>query len=205
MLFDVVEISNNGSRACIWTYRIFIGQRPRVIDASRCSRITLDQSLRNTSGNVGVQDKAYKREKPFYCSLINRAEARASRSAESIYHRPIIDRRLIPLRPRVFVAHRGSDNGLYQTPPVPRGTMEGSFVSEDLSLTLPTGYGGGRESDQLSVSSSSSVGGPSPRDRRCLPNDSSAAGIYLPMAPLSSSLHSPASNSKVSVRESRLI
>ncbi|XP_011335014.1 ankyrin repeat and SAM domain-containing protein 1A isoform X3 [Ooceraea biroi] len=93
---------------------------------------------------------------------------------------------------------RGSDSGLYQTPPVPRGTMEGSFVSEDLSLTLPTGYGGGRESDQLSVSSSSSVGGPSPRDRRCLLNDSSAAGIYLPMAPLSSSLHSPASNSKVS-------
>lgn len=106
---------------------------------------------------------------------------------------------------------RGSDSGLYQTPPVPRYT-EGSYVSEDLSLTLPTGLGGNgggcggggggggsRESDQLSVSSSSSVGGPSPRDRRCLPNDSNPPGIYLPMAPLSSSLHSPASNSKVSV------
>ncbi|XP_033217418.1 caskin-2-like isoform X2 [Belonocnema kinseyi] len=93
---------------------------------------------------------------------------------------------------------RGSDSGLYQTPPILRGTMEGSFASEDLSLTLPPGYGGGRESDQLSVSSSSSVGGPSPRDRRCLPSDSNASGIYLPMAPLSSSSHSPASNSKVS-------
>ncbi|XP_015518771.2 ankyrin repeat and sterile alpha motif domain-containing protein 1B isoform X2 [Neodiprion lecontei] len=92
---------------------------------------------------------------------------------------------------------RGSDNGLYQTLPASRGLMDSSFMSEDLSLTLP-GYGCGRESDQLSVSSSSSVGGPSPRDRRCLPADSNAAGIYLPMAPLSSSLHSPASNSKVS-------
>nr|XP_050854374.1 uncharacterized protein LOC127065687 isoform X3 [Vespula vulgaris] len=101
-----------------------------------------------------------------------------------------------PLQPRDTTG--GSDSGLYQTPPVPRGTMEGSFVSEDLSLTLPTGYGGNRESDQLSVSSSSSVGGPSPRERRCLANDSGAPGIYLPMAPLSSSLHSPASNSKVS-------
>ncbi|XP_033217419.1 caskin-2-like isoform X3 [Belonocnema kinseyi] len=95
-------------------------------------------------------------------------------------------------------ASLGSDSGLYQTPPILRGTMEGSFASEDLSLTLPPGYGGGRESDQLSVSSSSSVGGPSPRDRRCLPSDSNASGIYLPMAPLSSSSHSPASNSKVS-------
>lgn len=92
---------------------------------------------------------------------------------------------------------RGSDSGLYQTPPAPRCT-EGSYVSEDLSLTLPPGFTG-RESDQLSVSSSSSIGGPSPRDRRCLPNDSGISGIYLPMAPLSSSLHSPASNSKVSV------
>ncbi|XP_011867633.1 PREDICTED: ankyrin repeat and SAM domain-containing protein 1A-like isoform X2 [Vollenhovia emeryi] len=110
------------------------------------------------------------------------------------YHKPRDDDRRVS---GTSVMSLGSDSGLYQTPPVPRGTMEGSFVSEDLSLTLPTGYGG-RESDQLSVSSSSSVGGPSPRDRRCLPNDSSAAGIYLPMAPLSSSLHSPASNNKVS-------
>ncbi|XP_076179586.1 ankyrin repeat and SAM domain-containing protein 1A isoform X2 [Ptiloglossa arizonensis] len=111
------------------------------------------------------------------------------------YHKPRDDDRRVS---GTSVMSLGSDSGLYQTPPVPRGTMEGSFVSEDLSLTLPTGYGGGRESDQLSVSSSSSVGGRSPRDRRCLPNDSSAAGIYLPMAPLSSSLHSPASNNKVS-------
>ncbi|XP_071637345.1 ankyrin repeat and SAM domain-containing protein 1A isoform X2 [Temnothorax longispinosus] len=109
------------------------------------------------------------------------------------YHKPRDDDRRVS---GTSVMSLGSDSGLYQTPPVPRGTMEGSFVSEDLSLTLPTGYGG-RESDQLSVSSSSSVGGPSPRDRRCLPNDSST-GIYLPMAPLSSSLHSPASNNKVS-------
>ncbi|XP_044012803.1 ankyrin repeat and SAM domain-containing protein 1A-like isoform X3 [Aphidius gifuensis] len=92
--------------------------------------------------------------------------------------------------------HRGSDSGLYQTPPVPRGT-ESSYASEDLSLTLPPGFSG-RESDQLSVSSSSSIGGPSPRERRFLPNDTGIPGIYLPMAPLSSSLHSPASNSKVS-------
>ncbi|XP_020300342.1 ankyrin repeat and SAM domain-containing protein 1A-like isoform X2 [Pseudomyrmex gracilis] len=108
------------------------------------------------------------------------------------YHKPRDDDRRVS---GTSVMSLGSDSGLYQTPPVPRGTMEGSYVSEDLSLTLPTGYS--RESDQLSVSSSSSVGGPSPRDRRCLPSDSS--GIYLPMAsPLSSSLHSSASNSKVS-------
>ncbi|KAK2576524.1 hypothetical protein KPH14_005846 [Odynerus spinipes] len=111
------------------------------------------------------------------------------------YHKPRDDDRRVS---GTSVMSLGSDSGLYQTPPVPRGTMEGSFVSEDLSLTLPTGYTGGRESDQLSVSSSSSVGGPSPRERRCLPNDSGAPGIYLPMAPLSCSLHSPASNSKVS-------
>ena len=103
----------------------------------------------------------------------------------------------------VLSIDRGSDSGLYQTPPVPRGMANdgysgsgGGYTSEDqLSLTLPPG----RESDQLSVSSSSSIGGPSPRDRRCLPSD--ASGIYLPMAPLSSSLHSPASSSKVSVSD----
>ncbi|XP_043479676.1 ankyrin repeat and sterile alpha motif domain-containing protein 1B-like isoform X2 [Leptopilina heterotoma] len=111
------------------------------------------------------------------------------------YHKPRDDDRRVS---GTSAASLGSDSGLYQTPPIPRGMLEGSFASEDLSLTLPPGYGGGRESDQLSVSSSSSVGGPSPRDRRCLPNDSNASGIYLPMAPLSSSSHTPASNSKVS-------
>ncbi|XP_046748663.1 ankyrin repeat and sterile alpha motif domain-containing protein 1B-like isoform X3 [Diprion similis] len=110
------------------------------------------------------------------------------------YHKPRDDDRRIS---GMSVMSLGSDNGLYQTLPATRGLMDSSFMSEDLSLTLP-GYGCGRESDQLSVSSSSSVGGPSPRDRRCLPADSNAAGIYLPMAPLSSSLHSPASNSKIS-------
>ncbi|XP_043268732.1 ankyrin repeat and SAM domain-containing protein 1A-like isoform X2 [Venturia canescens] len=112
------------------------------------------------------------------------------------YHKPRDDDRRVS---GTSVMSLGSDSGLYQTPPAPRGiTNEGSYASEDLSLTLPPGYGGGRESDQLSVSSSSSVGGPSPRDRRCLPNDSGTSGIYLPMAPLSSSQHSSASNSKVS-------
>ncbi|XP_063986359.1 ankyrin repeat and sterile alpha motif domain-containing protein 1B-like isoform X3 [Diachasmimorpha longicaudata] len=90
---------------------------------------------------------------------------------------------------------RGSDSGLYQTPPAPR-CAEG-HASEDLSLTLTQGLSA-RESDQLSISSSSSIGGQCRRDRRCLPSDSCTPGIYLPMAPLSSSLHSPASNSKVS-------
>ena len=99
---------------------------------------------------------------------------------------------------------------MYQTPPNLRffnnnNNNERGYVSEDLS-PLPTGYGVGiRESDQLSVSSSSSFGGPSPRDRqRYLPcNDSKTqGGIYLPMAPLSSSLGSPASaNNKVIVRK----
>ncbi|XP_034939821.1 ankyrin repeat and SAM domain-containing protein 1A-like [Chelonus insularis] len=109
------------------------------------------------------------------------------------YHKPREEDRRVS---GTSVMSLGSDSGLYQTPPAPLCT-EGSYVSEDLSLTLPHGFVG-RESDQLSVSSSSSVGGPSPRDRRCLPNDSGISGIYLPMAPLSSSLHSPASNSKVS-------
>ncbi|XP_008546697.1 ankyrin repeat and sterile alpha motif domain-containing protein 1B isoform X1 [Microplitis demolitor] len=109
------------------------------------------------------------------------------------YHKPRDEDRRVS---GTSVMSLGSDSGLYQTPPAPRCT-EGSYVSEDLSLTLPPGFTG-RESDQLSVSSSSSIGGPSPRDRRCLPNDSGISGIYLPMAPLSSSLHSPASNSKVS-------
>ncbi|CAB0034959.1 unnamed protein product, partial [Trichogramma brassicae] len=89
---------------------------------------------------------------------------------------------------------RNSDSGLYQTPPAPRAltdTTSAGYASEDqLSMTLPgSGYYGysaaSRESDQLSVSSSSSFGGPSPRERRCVPT--SATGIYLPMAPLSSS------------------
>ncbi|OXU25060.1 hypothetical protein TSAR_002247 [Trichomalopsis sarcophagae] len=95
---------------------------------------------------------------------------------------------------------RGSDSGLYQTPPVPRALAEGYNSEDQLSLTLPASCYGGRESDQLSVSSSSSIGGPSPRERRCPTGESSSSGpgIYLPMAPLSSSLHSPASSSKVS-------
>ncbi|XP_011299821.1 ankyrin repeat and SAM domain-containing protein 1A isoform X3 [Fopius arisanus] len=109
------------------------------------------------------------------------------------YHKPRDEDRRVS---GTSVMSLGSDSGLYQTPPVPRCT-EGSYASEDLSLTLPPGLSG-RESDQLSVSSSSSIGGSSRRDRRCLPNDSCAPGIYLPMAPLSSSLHSSASNSKVS-------
>ncbi|XP_058789490.1 ankyrin repeat and SAM domain-containing protein 1A-like [Phymastichus coffea] len=88
---------------------------------------------------------------------------------------------------------RGSDSGLYQTPPIPRSAVEAGYASEDQLASA--GYGG-RESDQLSVSSSSSVGGRSPRERRCIPVDST--GIYLPMAPLPGSLHSPASGSKVS-------
>lgn len=96
---------------------------------------------------------------------------------------------------------RGSDSGLYQLPPTPRNLAEGYTSEDQLSLTLPgSGYYGGRESDQLSVSSSSSMGGPSPRERRCVPTDSPASGIYLPMAPVPGSLHSPASSSKVSVR-----
>lgn len=109
------------------------------------------------------------------------------------YHKPRDEDRRVS---GTSVMSLGSDSGLYQTPPVPRGT-ESSYASEDLSLTLPPGFSG-RESDQLSVSSSSSIGGPSPRERRFLPNDTGIPGIYLPMAPLSSSLHSPASNSKVS-------
>ncbi|XP_015115942.1 ankyrin repeat and sterile alpha motif domain-containing protein 1B isoform X3 [Diachasma alloeum] len=109
------------------------------------------------------------------------------------YHKPRDEDRRVS---GTSVMSLGSDSGLYQTPPVPRCT-EGSHVSEDLSLTLTHGLSG-RESDQLSVSSSSSIGGFSRRDRRCLPSDSCTPGIYLSMAPLSSSLHSPASNSKVS-------
>ncbi|XP_023248257.1 ankyrin repeat and sterile alpha motif domain-containing protein 1B-like [Copidosoma floridanum] len=94
---------------------------------------------------------------------------------------------------------RGSDSGLYQIPPVSRGidVTSGGYASED-QLSLTPGCYGGRESDQLSVSSSSSIGGPSPRDRRCIPSDASSSGIYLPMGPISNSLHSPASSSKVS-------
>ncbi|KAJ8676596.1 hypothetical protein QAD02_012383 [Eretmocerus hayati] len=114
-----------------------------------------------------------------------------------LYHKPREDDRRVSGNSALSL---GSDSGLYQTPPIPRAhTAESTgYISEDqLSLTLPAGYGG-RESDQLSVSSSSSFGGRSPRERRCVPSDVSSAGIYLPMAPLSSSLNSPASSCKAS-------
>lgn len=60
-----------------------------------------------------------------------------------------------------------------------KSMMEGSFLSEDSCCSH------GRDADQISVSSTSSVGGPTSRDRR-------SADIYLPMTP------SPGSNNKVS-------
>uniref|UniRef100_A0A0A9XHU4 Ankyrin repeat and sterile alpha motif domain-containing protein 1B n=1 Tax=Lygus hesperus TaxID=30085 RepID=A0A0A9XHU4_LYGHE len=59
-----------------------------------------------------------------------------------------------------------------------KSMMEGSFLSED-------SYSHGRDLDQISISSTSSIGGPTSRDRR-------SADIYLPMTP------SPGSNNKVS-------
>jgi hypothetical protein len=57
----------------------------------------------------------------------------------------------------------------------------------------------------MSVSSTtSSTGGPSPRDRRC---EAGSAGIYMPMAPGHghSRSHSPGSSSKVSVSACRVV
>lgn len=65
-----------------------------------------------------------------------------------------------------------------------KSMMEGSFLSEDSCCSH------GRDLDQISISSTSSIGGPTSRDRR-------SADIYLPMTP------SPGSNNKVSVRTSR--
>ncbi|XP_066998734.2 ankyrin repeat and SAM domain-containing protein 1A [Anabrus simplex] len=84
-----------------------------------------------------------------------------------------------------------SDSGMYQ--PTHGPVMDSNFHSEDLSLYH------GRDPDQMSISSTtSSTGGPSPRDRR--PDASSS--IYMPMAPGHSHTHghsrSPGSNSKVS-------
>ncbi|BES90064.1 Ankyrin repeat and sterile alpha motif domain containing [Nesidiocoris tenuis] len=60
-----------------------------------------------------------------------------------------------------------------------KSMMEGSFLSEDSCCSH------GRDLDQISISSTSSIGGPTSRDRR-------SADIYLPMTP------SPGSNNKVS-------
>ncbi|KAJ9588271.1 hypothetical protein L9F63_018359, partial [Diploptera punctata] len=84
-----------------------------------------------------------------------------------------------------------SDSGVYQTPPVPK-SLDSSFLSDDLSMFHHHHHQQqSRDADQMSVSSTtSSTGGPSPRDRRC------EGSIYMPMAPGHS--HSPGSNSKVS-------
>lgn len=92
----------------------------------------------------------------------------------------------------------GSDGGHF--PYSKSQLMDGSYHSEELCSSY---QGRIREADQLSISSTtSSTGGPSPRERqRCGTNDSSVSGgnIYLPMATSGYHAHSPGSNNKVSV------
>lgn len=80
---------------------------------------------------------------------------------------------------------RESDNSLYQIPCVPKAFMDTSVHSEDLNYLCA-----GRESDQISLSSTASSCGYSRRP------DSGGVPLYIPMT---RGGHSPSSNSKVSV------
>lgn len=101
---------------------------------------------------------------------------------------------------RSLCVRSGSDGGHY--PYSKSSGMDGSYHSEELSSSYQSGKI--REPDQLSISSTtSSTGGPSPRERqRCGTNESSVSGqgIYMSMgASQGYHAHSPGSNTKVSV------
>lgn len=101
---------------------------------------------------------------------------------------------------RSLCVRSGSDGGHYLYSK--SSGMDGSYHSEELSSSYQSGKI--REPDQLSISSTtSSTGGPSPRERqRCGTNESSvsAQGIYMSMgASQGYHAHSPGSNTKVSV------